>query len=238
MKTKLLLLSLVMSLSVSAACFAEDNVAEPDIDTQETEEIIFQDVTDEIIYNDTVYVPKRLSDTRFFISVEAPLLSYNTTNLSSVLLGEEINQDTSEFTINQGIFDDISLKFGFDIDNRVRLSFDIAHQNIETSIDGDDNTETDAGVYGITVDGFINGTENTSPFFRLGLAGIFAETSDIDFSSLMIKFGFGVNYYVNYNFFLYGVASYAFIPETEIDDTDISISASSFSVAMGIGYRF
>lgn len=237
MKTNLLL-ALTTALSVSTACFAEDIVTESNIDTQEAEEIIFQDVTGEIIYNDTVYVPKRSSNSRFFMSVEAPLISYNTTNLNVDLYGEEINQDTSEFTVNKGIFDDVSLVFGFDIDNRVRLSFDIAHQNIETSIDGDNDTETDAGVYGITVDGFIDGTENVSPFVRLGLAGVFAETDDVDFSAMMIKFGAGVNYYVNDNFFLYGVASYAFIPETEIDDTDVSISADSFSVAMGMGYRF
>ncbi|MDO4423922.1 MAG: hypothetical protein Q4C08_03960, partial [Pseudomonadota bacterium] len=87
----------------------------------EAEEIVFQDVTGEIIYNDTVYVPKRSSNSRFFISVEAPLISYNATNLNVDLYGEEINQDTSEFTVNKGIFDDVSLVFGFDIDNRVRL---------------------------------------------------------------------------------------------------------------------
>ncbi|MDO4423923.1 MAG: hypothetical protein Q4C08_03965 [Pseudomonadota bacterium] len=70
------------------------------------------------------------------------------------------------------------------------------------------------------------------------MAGVFAESDDVDFSAMMIKLGAGINYYVNDNFFLYGVASYAFIPETEIDDTDVSISADSFSVAMGMGYRF
>ena len=189
----------------------------------------------EVIFNDKVYVPAR--NNKFFVGIELPLLSYVGGTVS--LDGDEVLQET-EIKLNNGVLDNSSLRFGFNLNDALRVGLDIAHYSTETEFEelSGDNSEYSVGSYGVTLDAILMKDTKVSPFVRLGIGYMYAEEDSFEMSSAMFKIGFGLNYRVTENIFSYGVLEYSILPETEIEETEAKIEANAFSVMFGIGYQF
>ena len=189
----------------------------------------------EVIFNDKLYVPAR--NNKFFVGIELPLLSYVGATVS--LDGDEVLQET-EIKLNNGVLDNSSLRFGFNLNDALRVGFDIAHYSTETEFEelSGDNSEYSVGAYGVTLDAILMKDAKVSPFVRLGIGYMYAEEDSFKLSSTTFKIGLGINCNVTKNIFTYGALEYSILPETDIEETEAKIEVNSFSILFGIGYQF
>lgn len=232
MKKILILPVLICSIASSFA------YAETETKTASTLSVQDENIENgEIVINDTIYVPKRKTNVRFFVGLEAPLVFYSTENITFDLVGDDITQKYTEFRLNESLFNNTSLSFGFDIGGKVRIGFELSHRNTMLKIDRE-KEELGTGHYGISVDGFFDSSLSVSPFLRLGIGCITAKNESIDYSSVFFRAGVGVNYKITENIFSYALMDYTFVPEGDIDNIDASIDGNVFSISLGIGYKF
>lgn len=232
MKTKLVCMTTLL-VAVTTNVFADTEEMKKSIETEDM--IMISENKNEIMFNDTVYVPEK--NDKFFVGIELPLVSYVSGTVS--LYGDEVLQDT-EIKLNNGILDNSSLRFGFLLGDDVRISFDIAHYSTEEEFKelSGDNSEYSVGKYGVTLDAFLIKDLRVSPFVRVGIGYMDVEEDSFELSSAMFKIGLGINCRVTENIFSYGALEYDILPETEIDETDVEIEAHAFSILFGIGYQF
>ncbi len=230
MKQKLLYAATICT-ALSTNAFAETESITPPVDDNNI--VAVSEDASMLIYHDTVYVPKRETKADFFVGLELPLLTYNTTKFNYGNTSEK----NSELIMNKGIFDNSSLAFGFCLNDAARIAFGISHYHSETELDGADS-EYSIGSYGVTLDAMLTKNKPVSPFVRLGVGYLNVEQDSEDFSTAVFNIGFGVNYKITENTFSYMTLEYAFIPETELDDTDIEVEGGSLGFMLGLGYQF
>ena len=230
---KILIMPVLLCSVVSSFACAETNVKTSSTADTPGENI----VADEIIINDTLYVAKRKSNVRFFAELETPLVFYSSEKITYDLVGDDITRKYTDLRLNKGIFDDLSVSFGFDIDSKARVGFELSHSNTTLKL-GTEKEETKAGHYGIRIDGFFDSSLSVSPFVRLGIGCITAKNEAIDYSSVFFRAGVGINYKVSNNLFSYALMGYTFVPEGDIDNIDASIDGNVFYISLGVGYKF
>ena len=233
MKNKTLFI-LGLCASISTNAFAETETKKSS-DNKTSTIVVSKDLT-ELEFNNTIYVPKTEMNVDFFIGMETALFSYTTSKISV----DDFSIEETELNFNNNILNNISLLFGFDIGNSLRLGFNAIHHSTDTDAGGfgDSDTDYSIGAYGLTLDTFLNKNKFVSPFFRLGIGYLNVEEGTTEFSSAMFNLGAGVNFNISEHFFSYAVLEYAFLPKTEIDDTDVEIKASSLGMSLGLGYKF
>ncbi len=230
MKQKLLYAATICA-SLSTNAFAETESVTPPVDDNNI--VAVSEDASMLIYHDIVYVPQRETNADFFVGLELPLLTYSTTKIN---YGHTSEKNT-ELIMNKGVLDNNALSFGFSLNSASRIAFDILHYNSETELDGADS-EYSIGSYGITLDAMLTKNKPVSPFVRLGVGYLNVEQDSEDFSTAVFNIGFGINYKMTENAFAYMTLEYAFIPETEFDDTDIEIKGGSLGFVLGLGYQF
>lgn len=170
------------------------------------------------------------NNSSFFIGVESVFASYNTVKMTD---DTDLSSKTHTFNLNTGIFDSMSLMFGFGVGNSGRAVFKVSQTNVET-----ETTDSGVGVYALQLDMPIIKHDVIAPFLRLGMGYVSAEESNEDFSAVTFTLGFGVNYNITKNVFAYGLLNYDFMPEAELGDTGMDYKESMFSMVAGVGYKF
>lgn len=232
MKHKILFI-LGLCASISTNAFAE---TENKISSDEKADVIIRSEDKEFLELDSIkYEHKNEMNADFFIGLELPIFTYNFMKINNSYFSIR----TNELIFNKDVLDNTSLLFGVDVNNTVRIAFNLASYDYKTDDDdGDGDTNNSIGIYGITLDGFLAKGKRLSPFFRFGVGYLKLEEYDVDFSTALFDVGAGINFNLSDNFFSYAVLEYRFIPETEIDDTEINIKSSSMGFSIGLGYKF
>lgn len=230
---KMLILPVLLCSVASSLAYAETDPADASAETWQDKNT----TSGEIIINDTIYIPKRKTNVRFFVGLETPLVFYSTESITFDLVGNDITQKYTELRLNEELFNNMSLSFGFDINNKARVALEFSHSNTTMKID-QEKQETGMGHYGISVDGFFDSSLSMSPFLRLGIGCITAKNEMVDYSSVFFRAGVGVNYNITNNIFSYALMDYTFVPEGDIDDVDASVDGNVFSISFGVGYKF
>ena len=229
MKKTLIIAGLCFATTVNAFAKTENKIS-----SDEKADVIIQSEDKEFLELDSIkYEHKNEMNADFFIGLELPIFTYNFMKINNSYFSIK----TDELIFNKDVLDNTSLLFGLDVNNTVRIAFNLASYDYKTD-DDDGDTDSSIGIYGITLDGFLAKGKRLSPFFRFGVGYLKLEEYDVDFSTALFDLGAGINFNLSDNFFSYAVFEYRLIPETEIDDTEINIKSSSMGFSIGLGYKF
>ena len=195
------------------------------------------------------------NDVRFFVGLETTLMSYihvkENQRLRTDYFTQDINDESSDTSINYNPFANAIFSFGLESDNGYRFALKIMHDSAESKSTGDDSqTET-------TITGFMGSLdipfvklETTSPFLRFGVGYIIEESDDnglnFDLNGFMFDIGLGVTHNFSKNIFGVLVGHYNFVPKAKMSTSpedggyrvDGHMTENGFLLNLGLGYRF
>lgn len=224
--------ALLCVFAMNTAAYATDEqskITEPKIN--HNDDAAAEEFFNPTEYNETFYPTKKDRGSSFFVGLETSLMSYAKTKITDDK--SDFSSKINTFSLNQDIFNNLSLLFGVDMGNTGRVTFNINQSSIETETE-----DTDMAAYSLRVDMPIIKDKIITPFLRLGVGYISINEGGEDISSPMLILGFGGNYNISQHVFSYLAMNVAFMPEADIGKTDLNYKETLFTVSVGLGYKF